>query len=330
MEEELEWERELAKNIKRLCATSSDATSIVVDRTEVRKQKGLVIISGNFTSFSGSTSTVIYDYRNNSFRKGPELKVARYDHASVTLPNGDVAMFGGYNISMIPKTLSSCEVFDVESNSFSIVGDMFDTREGPAAVLLPNGLVLITGGYHPSGFFDSCEFFNPEDNKFFRSRSKMTVGRGYHTASLLPDGRVLVCGGLGTHGTTLKTTEIYDPSTDSFSAGPLMPVGRYSHTATTLVNGRILFAGGEEGTSYNNSTDMYDPTNNSFSVGPETNAERLGHFSATLPDGRVLIGGGSTSYSNRTAEIYDPATDSFIFSGTTLLRPCSSSSAALF
>ena len=55
------------------------------------------------------------------------MKVESWGYASVTLPSGNIAMFGGYNKNS--KVLSSCEVFNVESNSFSDIGDMKALKE---------------------------------------------------------------------------------------------------------------------------------------------------------------------------------------------------------
>ena len=307
-QEEIEWESKLADNIRTFCMNGATGRGIVVDGTVVRTKNGLVFISGGYNCINSSTSTEIYDYANNSVRKGPDMKVARWEHASVTLPNGDITIFGGYNSKMNPKQLSSCEVFNVKSNSFSEIGNMINNRERPAAVLLPNGLVLIIGGANDFMYLSSCEFYDPLSKTFSRSKAQMTIGRGYHTASLLPDGKVLVCGGSDGYANLL--TEIYDPSADSFSAGPLLTVKRYYHTATTLADGRILLAGGENGYS-SKSTEIYDPTTNSFTAGPKMLVARVCHFSVLLPDGRVLIGGGWSRESEQTTEIYDPITDSF-------------------
>ena len=325
MEEEVEWERELADNIQRFCAKGANATAIIVDGTVVRKHNGLVLISGNYNGMNGSTSTEIYDYANKSIRKGPDMKVARFCHVSVTLPTGDVVVFGGFNRNMNPNELSSCEVFNVKSSSFSEIGNMTEKRNKAAAVLLPTGVVLFIGGAEGHKVLKSCEFFNPADNTFSPSKAEMCVGRYRHTASLLPNGNIIVCG--GGDGRALKTTEIYDPSTDSFSAGPLMNVKRCYHTATTLTNGRILITGGENDVS-SNSTEIYDHATNSFTVGPPMLVTRVSHFAALLPDGSVFIGGGWRSESNQTTEIYDPTTNSFT-KGLNLLevRDCVSASA---
>ena len=288
-----------------------------------------VLISGMCVRYNDHlnsyASTEIYDYANNSVKGGPEMKVARCNHASVTLPTGDVAVFGGYNDKLDPRDLSSCEVFNVRNNSFSIVGNMLKRRDRPAAILLPIGVVLLIGGANWYSCLNTCEFFNSANNRFSGSEARMSVGRFGPTASLLPDGKILVCGGYD--GTNFfQTTEIYNPATDSFSDGPLMTVGRCEHTATTLLTGKVLITGGAIGDS--TSTEIYDPSTNSFTAGPKMLVTRIDHFSALLPDGRVLVGGGQTDESKQT-EIYDPTTNSFT-KGLDLLEVRTSASASNF
>jgi hypothetical protein len=327
MNEQEEWESELAENLHTLfIQTGGDAKSLIIDGASAKQKHGLVLISGSWNRACGSTSTEIHDYTNNSVREGPEMRVPRRNHASVTLPSGDVAVFGGYSGSRNPPYLSSCEVFNVKSLSFSEIGNMIVKRCRHAVVLLPNGLVLIIGGYDAPKVLNSCEFYNPANKTFSASKATMSVARMGHTASLLPNGKVLVCGGYD-GSNLLQTTEIYDPLTDSFSAGPLMTVKRRCHTATTLPDGRVLLTGGEDG-KQSNSTEMYDPTNNSFSSGPKMVVSRSSHFSALFPDGRVMIG-GETNESKQTTEIYDPWTNTFSM-GLSPLQPRETSSACLF
>ena len=328
MEEEEEWESELAENIRSFCAISSDATAIIVDGTVVRKRNGLVLISGGFGGRYSINSTEIFDSTNNTVRKGPDMELGRYDHASASLPTGDVAVFGGFSLHTSLRWMSSCEVLDAKISSFKEISHMIDTRDVFAAILLQNGLVLLSGGNNSFRYVDSCELYNPADKTFSPSQAKMTIARGFHTASLLLDGRVLVCGGSGGACNTFQISEIYDPTTDSFSAGPSMIEARYFHTATTLLDGKVLVTGGVNGDRCN-STEFYDPTTNSFSKGPQMVVARCCHFSALLPDGRVLIGGGESYDSQKTTEIYDPMIDSFT-TGVDLLHARSHASAALF
>jgi hypothetical protein len=328
MNEQEEWEIELAENLHTLFIHSGgNAKGLVIDGASAKQKHGLVLISGGWHLFQSSKSTEIIDYTNDSVRKGPDMEVARYDHTSVVLPTGEVVVVGGHNSNIDPAGLASCEVFDVTNVSCSEIGYMIRGRDDPAAVSLPNGLVLIIGGYDGSKVLNSCEFYNPADKTFSASKATMSVGRSGPTASLLPNGKVLVCGGwVGSN--SLQTTEIYDPLTDSFSAGPSMTAKRSSHTATTLPDGRVLLAGCENGCS-SNSTEFYDPHENSFSLGPKMTVARRDHFSTLLPDGRVLIGGGWTDDAKQTTEIYDPWTNTFSM-GLSLLQPRVDASACLF
>jgi hypothetical protein len=331
-EQQEEWEAQLYENLQTsFIHIGRDVTSLLIQGDSAKqKQQGLVLINGYnkpwLSSTPTSTATEIYDYMNDSFRKGPDMKVSRKNHASVTLLSGDVAVFGGNNHNMEPDELSSCEVFNAKSKVFSHVGNMTTERESPAAVLLRNGLVFIVGGLGKHTYLKSCEFYNSVDKTFTASKAKMSIGRLGPTASLLPNGKVLVCGGTDGHNYSLRTTEIYDPLTDSFSDGPLMTVARCAHTATSLLDGRVLLVGGAVRSL---TAEIYDPTTNSFSSRYRMFVKRNSHFSVLLPDGRVLFGGGRTPETRKTTEIYDPKTNSFTW-GPRLLYSREDASASLF
>jgi N-acetylneuraminic acid mutarotase len=76
------------------------------------------------------------------------------------------------------------------------------------AVLLPNGKVLVAGGYNLSDhFLNSAELYDPATNNWSATRLLITP-RNDHTATLLPGGRVLVVGGYGFTG-DLISAELY-------------------------------------------------------------------------------------------------------------------------
>jgi hypothetical protein len=327
-EEQLEWEACLYENLQSLLkSTDADAKTLVIDGAFVRPQKGLVMVIGNCT-FLDYSSTEIHDVTNGSVHEGPDMKIDRQDHALATLPNGDIAVFGGFHYAIKHSYISACEVFEVANNSFRTTNHLIERRCESAAVSLRDGRVMVIGGCYRYTWLNSCEFYNPSSRKFTACRAKMRVTRTGHTASLLPDGTVLVCGGYSSDKSVFQTTEIYDPSTDSFSDGPLMDVVRGRHTATTLMDGRIILTGGEHNKS-SNSTAMYNPTTKSFSAGPDMIASRRSHFAALLPDGRVLVGGGFPDESYHSTEIYDPWRNSFT-KGTDLMDGRKYAAAALY
>ncbi|MGH9794063.1 MAG: Kelch repeat-containing protein [Candidatus Acidiferrales bacterium] len=150
------------------------------------------------------------------------------------------------------------------------------------------------------------------------------------TATLLPNGKVLIAGGRWCGGTSVCTifdvsstirasAELFDPVTETFSATGSMSTGRTGHTATLLNDGTVLVTGGmNPGGEFDRTAEIYNPATGSFTrVGDMSIAGGRGEHSASLlGDGRVLIAGGlegdNTFFgSAQTAEIYDPATQSF-------------------
>lgn len=101
-----------------------------------------------------------------------------------------------------------------------------------------------------------------------------------------------------------------------FVATGSMATARRFHTATLLGNGRVLVAGGEDaGATAFSSAELYDPATGTFSpTKGSMTAPRAGHTATLLSNGKVLITGGATDATENalsSAELYDPATDSF-------------------
>lgn len=78
-------------------------------------------------------------------------------------------------------------------------------RSGHTATLLPNGKVLVAGGYN-NGYLSSAEVYDPNANTWTTVASMNTAHPG-HTATLLPSGKVLIAGG-DNKGTFLRCRSI--------------------------------------------------------------------------------------------------------------------------
>ncbi len=115
---------------------------------------GKVLIAGGFGP--NPTSTELYDAVANSFAPAspPYLNTAREDATATLLPNGKVLIAGGVGPGGL---LASTELYDPVANSFAPAPgtgappSMNSVREDATATLLPNGRVLIAGGYDNSG-----------------------------------------------------------------------------------------------------------------------------------------------------------------------------------
>src|SRR5262249_12543573 len=152
------------------------------------------------------------------------------------LSNGKVLIAAGNNPSIDDQIgLTSAELFDPATNTWSSAGNLTDKRELHAAALLPNGKVLVTGGFTTSAavsVIKSCELYDPASNSWSFAGS-LNTARYYHSVTVLPNGKVLAAAGY-TGLASIKNSELYDPATDTWTpAGDLSQV-RCLHTATLL------------------------------------------------------------------------------------------------
>jgi hypothetical protein len=201
---------------------------------------------------------------------------------------------------------------------------MSTSRAVHTATLLPNGEVLITGGFNAAGLtLATAELFDPE-SRTFASTGTMNVPRLSHTATLLPGGKVLIAGGL--NGDWLNSAELYDPATGSFSLTGQMSTPRSDHVAVMLTNGKVLLvAGVGAGYTFLATTELYDPSTGNFTPSGSLSIPRESHTATLLANGKVLVAGGHqgrhsaiTVYSS--AELYDPVSGSFSQTGSMTIR----------
>ena len=87
------------------------------------------------------------------------------------------------------------ELYDPDSGTWTATGKMTDPRHSHAAILLPDGNVLVAGGHAPGDEpTDSAELYDP-DTGTWTAIANMRAPREAIEAFLLPDGKVLVVGG---------------------------------------------------------------------------------------------------------------------------------------
>jgi hypothetical protein len=244
---------------------------------------GKVLVAG------GPDATAeLYDPTAGKFSPTGSMGAARYNHTATLLNDGKVLVTGGWSLNPgnVSPALTTAELYDPGSGTFSPTGSMGSTRTYHAATLLTDGKVLVTGGGSPT-----AELYDPNSGSF-SATGGMETGRNSHTATLLNTGKVLVAGGGG------NTAELYDPTSGTFSPTGSMEIARLYQTATLLNDGRVLVTGGDDVQTQTgftitlSSAELFDPVSGTFTAAADMTAARAFHTATLLPNGGVLVVGG--------------------------------------
>jgi DNA-binding winged helix-turn-helix (wHTH) protein len=260
------------------------------------------------------------------------------------LKDGRILVAGGYGCLVPPmgqtsspcrptdswQPLASAEVYDPTTGNWTPLtggrdnSGMLSGHADHTATLLPDGTVLIVGGYHSRArtaagdWGTDVELFDPKrpEGQQFLALAPITDSgcsnrRANHTATLLQNGSVLIAGGAAS-GNACETYLTFQNGerglqTLAVSGGSgAVIAGRSSHTATLLDDGRVLFTGGvsRSGQDTNawlplRSTAIFDPVTGRTIAGPTLSAPRTGHTATRVDGGAVvLVGGMACAYDN--------------------------------
>jgi len=198
--------------------------------------------------------------------------------------------------------------------SIVLTGEMTAARFDHAAVLLPNGRVLIVGGIERNGVMQpGAELFDPVTRRFTATGRPLAQHGWGVTATLLRDGKVLVAGGSTGCDSPCYTAsaELYDPAAGTFAPTGKMTVPRAEARAVLLRTGEVLFVGGTSVSGSNPvlTAELYHPSTGTFTSLGATHLSDATQI-VLLTDGRALVVGSSGS------DLYDPATGHFTPTGT--------------
>ena len=234
------------------------------------------------------------------------LHADRFGHTATLLPNGKVLVVGGGGFpcsgNFCYSTVNgSTELYDPATGTWSLTGSLIQRRVGHSATLLPNGQVLVVGGYnygYDIGFFayvNSAELYDPTTESWHSTASPNSAYI-HNSATLLNNGKVLAvfANNPPSQG---SSAELYDPATATWTStdaptnlGLMRP----------LFNGKILSVS-------SNASELYDPAIGKWTSTGELNVIRAVSTATILNNGKVLVTGEGESSNTFYAELYDPS-----------------------
>ena len=318
------------------------ATAIHV--ASLHNGKLLYVAGSGFSSQSelGPFKQGIYDPITDTAEPLPNINEDLFCCSHSPLPNGNILLAGGTltynNRSANGKWLglNAAWIYDVSSNSLRRVESMKHGRWYPTQVPLPDGRVLVVGGWDEYGTYNRlAEMFDPstetwsivsdpnstviycagagEDPAIMPGAGQTCYPPGaapnvqlYPRMHLLPSGLVATCG-------QSKTLRMFNPATGAWNfAGNMLFGASRGYGSSVLLplqnlpseKGSILIFGGTatEDSFATNTAEILTPNGNALQS-RWTNPSQFGRkhpIPVIMPDGKILVIGGTT-YQNSGA-----------------------------
>jgi hypothetical protein len=210
---------------------------------------------------------------------------------------------------------ASNEFYDAAKNSFSPAPSMRTARVSHGMATLPNGDILVVGGWTGQAATTLTEIFHIKSSSFSAGPA-MATPRMDPVVAAIGDGLVLVAGGATSTNQPVASVEIFSAVDSKFVAAKAMTEPRVSHAGVALPDGRILIVGGLRARNTpTSSAEVFDPRSGTFTAVGAMNGPRYKHAAVLLRDGRVMVIGGSAGGDERnrlnTTEIFDPKKNTF-------------------
>jgi hypothetical protein len=256
------------------------------------------------------------------------MNTNRFLHTATLLPNGKVLVVGGETVYCSPRCyfpgVNSAELYDPDTGAWGYAGSLIQPRAAHSATLLPNGQVLVAGGYsnlvgRGYNILHSAELYDPATENW-RTAGSFVAIQGSNSATLLANGKVLAIGSSDPRAVPFNTAELFDPASGTWT---LTAAPRGGGITTLLPNGKVLAVQRSSAELYDPSTERWESTGKLNAINADT--------AILLQNGKVLVTGLPNNSTNPAmSELYEPATGTWsvtgnlstiFWSGPTLLLP---------
>lgn len=228
-------------------------------------------------------------------------------HTATLLSDGRVLVIGGeaHGSSGISGALASAEIYDPATRTFTPAGNLQVPRLGHCAVELPDGTVVVLGGWtlvNGNGtVISQVEAWNPATMTFTVLGSTLSPHPGGQ-AFLRQDGRIQMVGGYDSSaGVTSDTyrTEIFDPASGNSRYDFALTDVEDNATLIPLDASHFMLLGGENGLGGWHQLDTAALYATDGSLPNPSAGGRLPYpFTAgagvNLPGGKVVVAGGQS------------------------------------
>ena len=274
----------------------------------------LLIAGGHLINSDGSDHTTLYDFRSNTFIRGPDLNAGRWYPSVVTLADGRALVLGGHilankNTGLQPTYNRLPQVWQGDQwRDLSGANEAVNNGYYPWIHPTPNGDVIVTG---PEP--ELARLNLDGDGTWTRLEVRDAVSRLYGNSVPFAPGQALIVG--GGDSSSVNVVDFRVPGEASVVPNAPMAVGRLYQNSVLLPTGEVLVVGGQA--KYFNGdrnavlrSESWNPTTRQFTPRAAQQIMRLYHSTAVLlPDGRVLSAGGGAggNFSARfNGEIFTP------------------------
>jgi YVTN family beta-propeller protein len=279
--------------------------------------------TGTRTTNTGNNNSNLFDYRDNSLKRGNNMNRARWYSSTTTLMNGEIYVQGGAGGQDRPEVRQADGTFRLLSTvDTSAMSWMY-----PRNWIAPDGRIFGFDGGTRQYYID------PAGTGTLTSAGTIPGAQSGNSngSAMYRPGMILQLASNSNAATVINL----NGGSPVRSATEAANTQRVLGSSSVMADGRVLATGGSlewnvmNGVSY--SADVWDPVSGQWIVGPLAVKARLYHsVSLLLPDATVLVAGGGAPgpQNNTNAEIYYP---SYLFdsAGNPAPRPTLASAPAV-